>query len=312
MWLFIGVALATGSPDAGHDIPIVVPVPTAAAEPISPVRAAAEADTLYLKGVAAWRDGKWARAARLCSEALRLSPEHSPARLLAGYSLLRLRKLDEGLTTLDGLARPAEGPPLTPEVQRRALHMQRRFTLPRTREQVSLTVSTVIAVERSGGFLTPLGGYAFAAQGPIVGPVATRVSFANPFGGSASLLDVRGPRFDLLAVTELRLGGGLWFMDLGAGPALWIAEGGYWADGTQPYVGLRAAVGIDVRMGRTLGLRLETGFSAFPQAAADLSWHADPVDFRLGLVTHLGAPRPFERRPFERRPLRTPRAPKNP
>jgi hypothetical protein len=255
-----------------------------------PERAHVRADSLYLKALDAWKDRRWSRAWRLAGEALRLEPDHAPARLLAGYALLKMHSVDAALVTLDGLSWQVEPDPKNAEIRQRAWVVRRRFLDPRQRDQVSLSVGNLVLLQRAGDTVTPLGGYVFAVQVPVVGPVAVRADGGNPWGGTANTLDVRGPRFDVLAVAEMKVDGGLWHVDLGAGPALWAARSGFWPDGWMPYVGVRGAVGTDVRLGRTLGLRFEVGASVFPAATTDLGWYAEPLDFRFGLSSWFGGP----------------------
>lgn len=242
----------------------------------------------YLLALEAWRAGRHSRAWRLASEALTLDPDLTPARLLAGYALLRMRRAEEAEATLAGLALEPGASPLPPERRREAERILRRQTAPRQRDQWAVSVGNVTFVQRMGDIAVPLNGYVFAARAPLHERLAVRIDGGAPWGGTASELDIRGPRFGLYAVTAQPLGPGRFHVDLAAGPAFWIAEGRYWADGWEPYVGARAALGLDVRIGTAIGLRYEMGASVFPMAADDLTFYAEPLDFRVALETWFG------------------------
>ncbi|MES2638482.1 MAG: hypothetical protein V4850_03345 [Myxococcota bacterium] len=310
-YFLLASALADDPSDPGHDIPITspsaseAPAPAVPGDPDLTAKWAAEFDaphetveltdeeqreeaaTLYVKGLDAWKSGKHSRAWRLATEALILDPALTPARLLAGYALLRLRQPDEGVTTLDGLALEPDTSPLPASTRRSVHRVLRRHESPYRRDQWWVAVGNVTHLERLGDDVVPLNGWVFTGQAPLFSQLALRVDAGAPWAATGAL-DIRGPRFDVLAVVEKRIDKGLWHVDLGAGPAFWIAEGRYWLDGWEPYFGVRAALGVDVRLGATVGLRYEMGASAFPTAEVDLPFYASPLDLRLSLQTWFG------------------------
>jgi hypothetical protein len=307
-FFLLSYAFAADPDPSGHDIPVTAaPAPVArAADPAPPAADPApagsdpatfaldpaarreQAANLYVKGLDAWKSGKHSRAWRLASEALALDPDLTPARLLAGYALLRLRRGEEGVTTLGGLDLEPGLSPLPPATLRSARRILRRHALPYRRDQWWVAVGNITFIERLGDTGGVLNGYSFSGQAPIVENLAVRVDAVSPWGGTADALDVRGARFDVMAVAEERIDKGLWHVDLAAGPAFWAATGRYWADGWQPYIGVRAALGVDVRLGAAMGLRYEMGASAYPTAAEDLSWYAEPLDIRVALQVWFG------------------------
>lgn len=312
----LAAALADDLPDPGRDIPISPagaeveqpPDDTSAPRADSPGPAASDdtvvlteeqkrdvAATLYVKGLDAWKSGKHSRAWRLATEALILDPNLTPARLLAGYALLRLRRTSEGVATLEGLSLEPDVSPLPADTRRDVRRVLRRHESPYRRDQWWIAVGNITFLERLGQAVQPLNGYIFTGQAPLLGKLALRVDGGAPWGLSPGALmeglgalTVRGPRFDVMAVVEQRIDKGLWHVDLAAGPAFWIADGRYWSDGWEPYFGVRAAVGVDVRLGSTMGLRYEMGASAFPTAQADLPFYAVPLDMRFSLQTWFG------------------------
>ncbi len=295
-FFLIFAALAGGPAGGGQDIAVVRGAEGAAVEPegapdtyrLDADASYEEAATLYIKGLEAWKAGAHGRAWRLATEALVLEPSLTPARLLAGYALLRLRRKDEGVATLAGLALEPDTSPLSEEARRDTLRVLRVHTAPYRRDQWWVAVGNITFIERNGDTAQPLNGYVFAGQAPLLGKLALRVDGGTPWGGIAEALDVRGPRFDVMAVAEQRVDGGRWHVDFAAGPAFWIAEGRYWPDGWEPYFGARAAIGVDVRLGTVIGLRYEMGASVFPTAADALPFYAEPLDMRIALQTWFG------------------------
>jgi hypothetical protein len=177
------------------------------------------------------------------------------------------------------------------EKQKEAQRVLRRSLAPFGRNEWAISTGQILYLERFGDQVTPLAGYVFAARAPLFPRVAVRIDGHSPWGGNEDDFDVRGPRREVhlpgpgaerLAVDAVRPD---------AGPVFWAATGRYWADGWEPYVGVRGAAGLDVRAGATVGFRLEVGASAFPTAAQDLSFYASPVDMRLTMDFWLGGPR---------------------
>lgn len=265
------------------------PAPVAAPPPPADHRKE-EAAQLYLQALAAWKAGDARAASRLASRALTLAPELEQARLLAGYAALRLRRREEGVVTLDGLFLP-DGPSTIPEERLAEIRKLQRTTIrPLRRDQWSVSVGSITYVERSGEQPGIVFGYEAALQIPIVSKLSLRVDGGAPWPNTGGDFDIRGPRFGLQAVATERLGDGRWSLDLGAGPVFWLAEGGYWADGSEPYFGVRAAAGIEVRMGPGFGLRWELGASAYPWALDAIKWYAQPLDLRILLQAWFGEP----------------------
>jgi hypothetical protein len=295
------LALADDPISADRDIQITQEVgiegDTAPAEPAPPptyelstADRTAEASVLYVKALEAWKAGDAARASRLASEALTLDPELPPARMLAGYAAYRLKKRGEGQVTLDGIFL-APGPSgIPPERRAEIRRLQRAADRPYRRDQIAISLGNLTILERSGDQPGIVFGYEGAVQVPIVSKLSVRVDAGAPWPNSGSDLDIRGPRFGVYAVASEPLGAGRWSLDLAAGPTLWVAEGRYWADGWEPYVGVRGAAGVDVRLTSGFGLRWELGASAYPWALDAIKWYAQPLDLRILLQAWFGAP----------------------
>ncbi len=277
-----------GAAPAPTPAPATATPPPAESRDLSVEARRREAARLYLQALDSWKQRRWKRAWWLASESLTLDPELTPARMLAGYALLKMKRRDEGAETLAGLALEPGASPLPAERLREAERVVHRHLAPYRRDQWALSVGNVTFVQRMGDTAVPVNGYVFAGRVPLFDRLALRVDGGAPWGATANDLDVRGPRFGVYALTSQPLGSGRWHVDLAAGPAFWLAEGRYWADGSEPYVGARGAVAVDVRLGALIGLRYEMGASVFPLAAEDLPFYAEPLDIRFSIETWFG------------------------
>ena len=288
---------APASPDAPPAEPAPAPEPAPAAEPepvarldLSPEERTAEATRVYRHALDAWNDRRWSRALYLASQALELDPELAPARLLAGYALLKLRKPERAAATLDGLALEP-GPSSVPLARRLDAEARVvRALAPFQRDAWAFTVATAFYGVRRSDRPQVLNGVAFALRAPVFRGFALRAEGGAPWSGSANDLDVRGPRFSINAVTTQPIGKGKWHVEFGGGPALWIAEARYWPDGWEPYVGARGLVALDTRLGAATGMRFELGASTFPAALDDLPFYASPFDLRISFEAWFGGP----------------------
>lgn len=270
------VALAT----AADETTTPAPGPANPDEVDAARRAAAE--DRYLQGLAAWKKRDWQGALDGARAALALDDEMEAAQLLEAYSLLRLHRVEEGVGALRGLADAGGDDATSREVQRRAGNLERRISDRWRRDQVSLSVSNLLSWERSFDQLGVSGGPTVDVQVPFGDRYAVRVETTTYWGLANNRdLDVRGPTVAPLAVGMLPLGRGVWTADAAVGPVLWYARGGYWEDGSQVFVGLRAAVGTDVRLSRRFGLRAEVGTRWYPFKGRELDWYGQPLDTRL-------------------------------
>lgn len=245
------------------------------------------ADDHYIGGLTAWNAGDWAGALVASERALLLVPDHRPARLLKGSALLRLGRSTEGVAVLESLEKLDPSDSYGREIRRRADAAARRYTDRRSRDQLRLTVGSVTAVETAHGQVAALGGYVLQLQAPIRARVAVRAEVACPWAGGGDG-GARGPRFSALGVGLFPLGSGIWNVGLSAGPSIWLAQGPFWPDGSEPFLGARATAGLDVRLTRGLGLGLEAGTGLYPGAIGRLPWYGQPVDLRLMLDLYAG------------------------
>ena len=95
-------------------------------------------------------------------------------------------------------------------------------------------------------------------------------------------LAVGGTKVSATVAWTLPLGGGLWSFTPSVGPSLWVASGQYWADGANPFLGLRADADLDARLTPTFGVYVAVGTEVYPGQLADLGWLYQPLEARTG------------------------------
>lgn len=248
---------------------------------------AGEGDAPYLRALAAWDRGEWGTALAEAEAALAAEPGHRPARLLEGYALFRLDRPEDGVGVLQALAAEPVSTEYDGVIQRRADRLWHRWADRARRDQVAVSGGFVLPVEKRYDTILPNVGLTAEVEVPVPGPVAVRAEVLLPVQPEG-LFDVGGDYIGLEAVLHHPLGRGVWAVDAALGPELWLARGGYWSDGNQPYLGLRAAAGLDVRPARRVGFRLQAGTRWVPGALEDLPWYAVPFDLSLTTVSWWG------------------------
>ena len=219
-----------------------------------------------------------------------MDPDHRPARLLAGYALLRLDADASGLAVLESLAREPVLKRDDVKVRALAVRAVHRVDDPRRRDQVSLAYATTFAPERGGergtGAWHLANAYVWQLGVPLTDGVTLRVEAQHRFVTDNE--DVGGWR--LTPMLAFARGASNHSVDLGVGPTTWVARGIWWEGGTHVYAGARLAAGVDWRYGRRFGLRLEV--AATPLLLdSTLWWYGSPFDARFSVSWWLGQPR---------------------
>jgi hypothetical protein len=244
-------------------------------------------DEEYLYALGAWDSGHWSTALQAATAVLEEQPDHDPARLIAGYSMVKLGQLDEGLVELEVVAEEATDP----DTQKRADLLLRWYRDRWRRNQLAFTLGTSVGAETLPGGPEPLGGYAAVVHVPVWNTFSANLDVSGAWRDTAGSLDIRGPRLALLVDYALPLARGLFHLDAAAGPSVWFAKGGYWPDGGQVYAGMRGAVGIDVRPKPRLGFRFEVGSSIHPGVRTVVPWYSTPFDVRIAITNWTRLPR---------------------
>ena len=81
---------------------------------------------------------------------------------------------------------------------------------------------------------------------------------------------------------------GVWGIDAGAGPAMWLGRSNYWEQSyTGPFPAYRAALGGSVRPLRNLGVRIELGHAGGWGTKTLLTGFSGGVDGRLMLTGYI-------------------------
>jgi hypothetical protein len=247
--------------------------------------ATATPDGYYLAALAAWDAGEVERALRLARKAddSSLLP-HEPARLLAAYALLRLRRTDEGLAELAQLVEFPSSPGATrSDVRAAATRQWRRLTDRRRRDDVSIFLSGQLFGRPTPEKANIAGGYAVGVEFPLARALGVRLDIAP--NSSALVNDLlAGPTLNLMATAHVPLGSGVWSLDLGVGPTAWILSGALTDDNLAPEPGLHGAAGVSVRPGRVFGLALETNAWNYPGMVPDLTAYMFTWDVRFSTV----------------------------
>lgn len=246
---------------------------------------ASSADDVYLQALSAWQTGHTADALRLAVEAAHDDPDQEPARLLAGYALLRVRAPTAGAAVLRSLALTPTDDPVDGRVRSAASVAIHRIEDRTTRQQLSISWLQVVGAEKIWSQWTASGEEALVVDVPTGGP-RLRLDLSHRY--ATGLQDVGGWRVAPMALATWTHGHNAIY--LGLGPSLWIARGVWWDSGVHPYFGARAAAGTDVRVSRRWGFSAEIG--ATPHLTdRTLSWYAHPFDIRAGVEFWPGRPR---------------------
>lgn len=254
-----------------------------------PVPTEGELEKRYLEAYAYWQQGRWSRASELATEILEDAPDYRPAMLLRGYALTKGSDPSAGVALLEALASfPAENP-MDRAIQARAKLLAARFTDRQRRDQIAIMAGEEIVIERNYEGVALRSGIQLQVQIPIRDVLGVRVEYGGAWdAGFGTSLSVSGPHLATMAVAELPMKDARSYLDLGVGPALWVAEGLFWKSNLHVYGGLRTAIGADWRFARRTGLRVEGGWSWWPAMQEDLPFLSQPLDIRASLVIWMG------------------------
>lgn len=239
------------------------------------------ADEAYVQAVAAWHAGDWDGARGSSLAALAIEPGHPEARLLHAYTLLRIGRTADGVAALEAIARDPEVVRAAPEVAELAQDALGQLAGRWTRDEWSLSAGPLGRPERAGGYASWQGGLAFEMMLPVVPRLGVRLDVTTPFS-ALDALSLQGPVLSALAVGMQPLGSGIWHLDLGVGPSVWVGKSLYWDDRYKGlFPGVRSAVGLDLRAWQYVGFRLEGGYTAHYGARQGLDLWTDGFDLRL-------------------------------
>lgn len=275
-------ASAEDAPGAATEAPGAI---EDAAEEDAAGETAAEVKDLYLGALALWEQGRILEARQLCGEALAIDPMHRPSLLLYGYALIRRGFEEEGAAVLSALGTFPADTSYEERIQRQARQISNRYLSRMTRETTGLSLGVPLIVERRWDGIVVRSAFLGQIQRsnfPGAEHLLLRGDVLLQPAGSA--LSIDGGRYALLAGGQIPVGSGLWHLDAAAGPVLWSAQGPYWPDQQQIWLGARVAAGADWRFSQGMSFRQEVGWTWWPGAQADLEWFDQPLDLRFSLV----------------------------
>ncbi len=274
-------------------VPVAAPPATvqpAPAEPASAPPATAEPATvtslpgatksardLYLQALKAWKRRDFEQARDLCKEAVSGDPLLTEAWLLRSYAHQRLREPALALASVR-IARESD----REDVRAAARSLEARLTQDDVRDSPSAWAGGGPLFELIDGDLQPRVVLNLGVGVPLwerlTGRAEVRWTAFDP-----GELRVAGTRASAMAAWTVPLGSGRWSFTPSAGPSLWIATGQYWADGVNPYLGIRADLDLDTRLTPALGFYAAVGTEIYPGQIADLRWLYEPLEARVGM-----------------------------
>jgi hypothetical protein len=235
----------------------------------------------YLDALSAFRAGDVDAASAGAQAALVLDPGLAPARLLLGFAAVRAGDLRGGDEVLGALAADPLLAAADPEVSALARRYVATFADRWSRDDLSVALGPAFVDAREPVWSSVDVVGVGEVQVPLGGPVAARLD-GSTVARTWDALALRGPVVSALAVVSMPLGPGVWSVDAGLGPSVWIGRSertdGAW-DGAFP--GARGAAALSVRPVRRVGARAELGYAAHFGARPDLGGVSHGADVRL-------------------------------
>jgi hypothetical protein len=232
---------------------------------------------LYRSALEAWREKNVTAALTLSTASVNTDPLLAEAWLLRSYAHLRLDDRTRALASVR-LARESS----RADVRAAARALEAQLTEVYVRDSPSLYFGLGPQVELRYGQGVPHVGLNLGVGVPVLKRISARVEVRWTALDPRDL-GVAGARASAMAAWTLPLGNGRWSLTPSVGPSLWLATGQYWSDGSNPYLGARADVDLDGRLSPTVGIYLAAGTEVYPGQMAELSWLAEPLDFRTGM-----------------------------
>lgn len=243
------------------------------------------ADSLYMEGLRYWQLGQWLNAQQAAEKALAIDPNHRPAMLLEGYAMMKRRQKKDGALKLKALSELPVSTSYEEKIHKQARNISLRYLDRFERTQISITAGNTIPVERRFDTLVSEPGMHLALTVPTLEHFQTRLSMDFIWPSS---LSISGTQLVAQELYLVPLGAGRFSFDLGVGPALWLAQGAYWPDQGQPYVGAQVSSGIDWRFSKHFALRAEVDGWWWPGLYLDQKWYGRPVDLNLSFTVFFG------------------------
>jgi hypothetical protein len=185
------------------------------------------------------------------------------------------------MAILDALVHDPDVLASSPDVSQAAVESIRRFADRWRRDQWSLSGGPIVRGERAFAYNDWIGGIALEAWLPVNNRLGLRLDGTTPYH-AVDTLGIDGPVFAVLGVFQQPIGSGIWHLDAGVGPSVWIGRSAYWDRRyTGAFPGVRGALALDVRPWQYVGFRLEGGYTEHYGAREGLGFWSQGADVRL-------------------------------
>ncbi len=260
-----------------------------AAEPTAPVRAETDQLTLetlskdpvvraYEVARAAYEREDWAGALDRARKVLVLDEDHVGARIIEAGSLHRLRQWEDAMAGFHALA---DDPGAGEDARRMIGLYDNRWR----RDQPSLSLGATLRDDHAVEDKQWGAGFVAELEAPLAGPVNLRIDVASGWQ-TRGQLGVKGPQLAAMVTAHQPIG--IWSLDAGVGPGLWLGRSLYWnSTYTGPFPMYRAAAGASVRPLRNLGLRAELGHAGGWGTKTLLGGFSAGLDARLMVTGYI-------------------------
>ena len=265
-----------GPPGEGPDLDTITPVrelpPPPLERPVDPVVRA------YELARQAYEREDWELALARARKVQVLDRDHVGARLIEAGSLHRMHAWE---AAMDAFHAVADDPGAGDQARRMIGLYDSRWR----RDQPSLSMGLTVRDDHAIEDKRWPAGFAAELEAPITGPLNVRVDLVSGWQ-TRGQLGVKGPMLGALLVWQQPIG--IWAVDAGAGPAMWLGRSAYWqASYTGPFPAYRAALGGSVRPLRNLGVRMELGHAGGWGTKSLLTGFSGGLDGRLMLTGYM-------------------------
>jgi hypothetical protein len=265
-----------GPPGDGPDLDEIDPVrqlpPPPAERVVDPVERA------YDLARQAYEREDWELALARARKVKVLDRDHVGATLIEAGSLHRLKQWEDSMEAFHAV----EDDPGAGEQARKMIALyDNRWR----RDQPSLSLGVTLRDDHAVEDKTWPAGFAAELEAPITGPLNVRIDFVSGWQ-TRGQLGVKGPMLGAMLVWQQPIG--IWAVDAGAGPSMWLGRSMYWEQAyTGPFPAYRAALGGSVRPLRNLGVRMELGHAGGWGTKPLLTGFSGGIDGRLMLTGYL-------------------------
>jgi hypothetical protein len=267
---------AAGPPGRGPDLSEISPVQELPPPP--PVPAVAPVARAYDLARQAYEREDWELALARARKVQVLDRGHVGATLIEAGSLHRLKAWEASMEAFHEVQDD-------PGAGAQARKMIELYDSRWRRDQPSLSLGVTFRDDHAIEDKEWPAGITGELEAPLAGPLNLRIDFVSGWQ-TRGQLGVKGPMLGAMLVWQQPIG--VWGIDAGAGPAMWLGRSSYWEQSyTGPFPAYRAALGGSVRPLRNLGVRFELGHAGGWGTKTLLTGFSGGVDGRLMLTGYI-------------------------